>query len=515
MVNTNKRVIAQGPDALTKLTKGMDTVANMVATTAGPFGRNILVGIRGGSPKPTNDGFNVAKEIFCKDEVEDLGARYIKEVASSIAEESGDGTTTATILAQKMVHSAFEQMGDRNAIGVKNTANPMSLRRSILKEMNVVIDELKKMAKQVETKEQLYNIALTASEDPEIAKIVSDTIWEVGLDGFVSHQQGSNGVITSEVVRGLRIESGFAERFMVNTRNFECILDKPYVLVTDHIIGDVSPDPEHWFMRLCRELISMGEDKIVVIGETFKDDMIGLAANSLKGGFRILCIRAPYMYQKYVLEDLATYTGAHFIEKGKMPLQQVTVRHLGKAGKVVAKKDETAFIDGAGDKDAIQKAIERLKAEKEKEPLPNFKKKIDERIARLGGAIAVINVDAPTGGDRNYKIDKVEDTIAAVRNAWAEGYVEGGGLALKKIADSGVCPTIADALRAPYNKIQSNAPEKFDIDPNTIDPVKVTRLAVEKACSFAATFITLDGGINNEFDKDLDVLLKKNAPVQE
>lgn len=503
---TNKRVIFTEHEARNALKRGVDYAANIVKKTLGPGGRNVIMGVKGGTPVITNDGVSILKEIFLPDEIQDLGVRTLREAALRTVDEAGDGTTTVTLLTQKIIEVGFAlntstgvELGKKSA----DSVNAVVIKNEILEASKVVIDELKKMAKEVKTQEDLHKVALVSSENQTIAQYVSEGLFEVGKSGFLAFQEGFNGVIEKEIFNGCIVDSGVAERFMINTEHFECVLEDVHVLVTDHVATDVKQDPTNWLVALCNAVASQGKKELVIFARTFGDDLLASAYhNIMKGGFRLLCIRSPYMYEKYVMQDIAMYTGATFVDQTMMKLADIRFEHLGKAKRVVSRKDETAFIGGNGDSKAIEAAIKKFQAEHKKEHMPVFKRELEKRIARLNGKIGMIRVGAPTETERKYLLDKVEDTIAATKAAWAEGVVPGGGLALKKIAEKlpkdNILKTV---LTAPYEQIQENAGGKLSIDKDIVDPVKVTRICIEKACSVASTLITTDAAINHEFDR--------------
>jgi chaperonin GroEL len=504
---TNKRVIETGQEARDSLKRGIDFAANIVKKTLGPGGQNVIMGIKGGTPTITNDGISILKEIFLPNEIEDLGVRTLREAALRTVDAAGDGTTTVTVLTQAIIDVALPQtksagidLGDTQP---DEKVNAVAIKNQIITGGNEVIEALKAMAKPVKSQEELYKVALVSSESTEIAKAVSEGLWEVGKTGFLGFQEGYTGSIEKEVVSGLTIDSGMAERWMVNNEYFECVLEDAYVLVTDHVARDISHEPSNWLQVVCNSLASQGKKELVILARTFGDDLVAAAFHNIaKKGFRLLLIRSPYMYEKYVMQDLAMYTGGTFIDQTMMKLSDVRFEHLGRVKKVVARKDETAFIGGFGKTEVIKDAIGRFEAELKKEHMPTFKRELEKRMARLSGSIGMIRVGAPSETERKYLMDKVEDTISATKAAWAEGVIPGGGLALKKISEK--LPEghiLKKVLLAPYKQIQENAGGKLEIGKDVIDPVKVTRICIEKACSVAGLIITTDAAINHEFDK--------------
>lgn len=499
----NERIILTGQEARTELKKGIDALANLVGATLGPKGRPVVMGIRGGAPVVSDDGVSIAEQIFFDEEIKDLGVRILREASKKTDEIAGDGTTTSIVLGQALVDVGMPK--GQGVIGQSN--NSVLMRDTIREEVKEVVSLLKDKAVPVETFEEMKDVAFTASKDEKIADTVAKAYEVVGKNGFVDFKDGYNEIVL-DVTDGFKLESGFAERFMVNTPQFECVLEgKVPVLVTNFHITDVLNNPNNWLAGLCKNIIEkLGKKSLVIIAEAFSDDartmflmnrfvrdQVGKVINSNESNFHILAIPAPYMYQDFSLEDLATYCGGTYIKKDIVP-ESITTDSLGWVEKVVARKEDSAFFGGSGD---VAHAVKKLVSERDEfEKSEHFRGKIQERIGRLQGKIATIKIGAPTETEKNSWKEKVQDAVRAVKGAIQEGVVKGGGLALKEIAETKDWK-IKSALLAPYRKIQENAGGELVITDNIKDPLIVVRTALENASSVASLVITAEGAINH------------------
>jgi chaperonin GroEL len=503
-MNTNKRVVASGKDAHEKLIAGANKLADIVTSTLGPGGRNVIIGVKGGVPVITNDGVSIAKEIFFEDEIEDLGARTIREVAQQTNGEVGDGTTTSITLAQAIIKTGYDLIypKGKGLLGQSNNVNVINIKRQIDKECEFLCKKLEESATPINTKEELYNVARVSSEHDKIAEAVSETLWSVGKDGFVTFEEGYDSLISFETINGMRLPAGYAAEFMAGPHN-TTIIPGAHIVITNHVIQSIGADQDNWLVKLSMELNKRGSKQLVIVAQTFSDEVMGLFyANT---AFQVVGIRAPWAYQNEILQDLAAYTGARFIDQELQELESITINDVGLAECVTVRKNETAFIGGQGmSEEYVDKLVEKMNSEED----TNTKKRYKDRIARLAGKIGIIKVGAPSLTERKYLIDKIEDTIHATRAAWQDGVVRGGGLALDDLARDLQAEfpnaTLLEAIQAPYKKIQENAGGTILIGEEIVDPVRVTRTALQKACSVAGIFITASAAINTKNKKEED-----------
>jgi chaperonin GroEL len=498
-MNTNKRIVVSGKEAHDKLKAGADKLADIVTSTLGPGGRNVIIGVKGGVPVITNDGVSIAKEIFFEDEIEDLGARTIREVAQQTNAEVGDGTTTSITIAQAIIKTGYDRVypSGKGILGQSGKVNVINLKKQIDTECEFLCKKLEESAVPINTKEELYNVALVSSEHDKIAEAVSETLWDVGKDGFVTFEEGYDSLISFETINGMRLPAGYAAEFMAGPHN-TTIVPGAHVIITNHVIQSIGSDPNNWLVKLSMELNQRGSKQLVIVAQTFSDEVMGLFyANQ---GFQVIGIRAPWAYQNEILQDLASYTGARFIDKDIQQLEDITINDVGLVDCVTVRKNETAFIGGQGmSEEHVDKLVEKMNSEDD----TNTKKRYKDRIARLAGKIGIIKVGAPSLTERKYLIDKIEDTIHATRAAWQDGVVRGGGLALFEL--SGGLPKdaiLSEAIQAPFRKIEENAGGTIVIGEEIVDPVRVTRTALQKACSVAGTFITACAAINIKSKKE-------------
>lgn len=501
-MNTNKRVVVSGREAHDKLKSGAGKLADIVTSTLGPGGRNVIIGVKGGVPVITNDGVSIAKEIFFEDEIEDLGARTIREVALQTNAEVGDGTTTSITLAQAIIGSVYDMLyPGKGVLGKSAHVNVIGIKKQIESECELLCKKLEESAVSIETKEELYNVARVSSEHDKIAEAVSETLWDVGKDGFVTFEEGYDSLISYETINGMRLPAGYAAEFMAGPHN-TTIVPNAHVIITNHVIQSIGDDPNNWLVKLSIELNKRGAKQLVIVAQTFSDEVMGLFYANMQGenAFQVLGIRAPWAYQNETLQDLCAYTGARFIDQELQDLESITINDVGVAECVTSRKNETAFIGGQG---MVQEYVENLVGKVESEDNTDTKKRYKDRIARLAGKIGIIKLGAASLTERKYLADKIEDTIHATRAAWQDGVVRGGGLALFEL--SGALPKdsiLSEAIMAPFRKIEENAGGTILIGKDIVDPVRVTKTALKKACSVAGTFITASAAINTKNKKD-------------
>ena len=526
-------------DAREKLKRGIDAVANAVRITIGPRGRNVVIDKGWGAPTITNDGVSIAKEITLSDKVENMGAEMVKEVANKTNELAGDGTTTATILTQALVAEGFR----RTAMGV----NAMGVKAGIESATLAVVEALKAMAKPVKNKSETVQVATISAESAEFGKIIADAIEKVGKDGVVTVEESQGFGVESEVVEGMQFDKGFVSAyFITNPERMEAVYNDPYILITDKKISSVKE-----ILPLLESLAQMGKKELVIIAEDIDGEALStLVVNKLRGTFNTLAIKAPGFgdKRKEILEDIAILTGGKVIsEEVGIKLESATVEMLGRARRVVATKDNTTVVEGKGKQSDINARIALIKKTLTDSDSKYDKEKLQERLGKLSGGVAVIRVGAATETEMKYKKLKIEDAVQATKAAMEEGIVPGGGAALihagMTVAKKALKPTAKDidkefqvgveivlfALSAPLKQIVINAGKddgavvvdqvkkagasggydagadevvKDMYERGIIDPVKVTRAGLQHAASAAAVLLTTEVAIADEPKKD-------------
>ncbi len=528
--------ISFAEDARRHLKAGVDVMANAVKTTLGPKGRNVALDKKFGAPTVTHDGVTVAKEIELENPYENMGAQLLKEAATKTNDVAGDGTTTATVLAQMIVHE-----------GMKNVAagaNPMLLKRGIEKGTAALVEEIKKMAKPVKGKEEIANVAAISAADPDIGKLLADVMDKVGKDGVITVEESKTGLaFETEFVDGMQIDRGYiSPYFVTNPERMEAVYENPYLLITDKKISthtDIVP--------LLERLVQMGRRELIIIAEDVEGEALAtLVLNKLRGLLNVLAIKAPGFgdRRKDMLRDIALLTGGNVItEELGRKLETTQISDLGQCNKVISTKDDTTFVGGKGAEKDIKGRINEIKAQIEKTTSDYDKEKLQERLAKLAGGVAVIRVGAATEVELKEKKHRVEDALSATRAAVEEGIVPGGGVALinalsalDAIKAEGDIATgvqiLKRALEEPLRQLAENAGEDgavvvqevrrqqrekkntnigFDVlaeeytdlvAKGIIDPAKVTRSALENAASIAAMILTTEALITDMPEKD-------------
>jgi chaperonin GroEL len=524
------KTILFNEDARKALKRGVDTVANVVKVTIGPRGRNVVLDKSYGAPTITNDGVSIAKEITLADKFENMGAEIIKEVANKTNDVAGDGTTTSVVLTQAIIGEGIKH----STMGV----NAMSLRAGIEEAAAKAVAVLGSIAKPIKNKDEIRQVATISAESEEIGAIIADTIEKVGKDGVVTVEESQTFGVDSEVVEGLEFDKGYVSPYLVtNAERMEAEYKDVPILLTDKKISTIKE-----ILPLLEALAQSGKKELVIIADDVDGEALStFIVNKLRGGFSVLAVKAPGYgdRKKEMLEDIAVTVGGKVVsEELGVKLENATLEMLGKATKVVSKKDNTVIVGGKGGKTAVENRIKALKKQKEGIESKYDKEKIDERIAKLSGGVAVIKVGAATETEMKYLKLKIEDAVAATKAAIAEGIVAGGGSALilvaKKMrgmkATDFATPEIAlgyeiilRALEAPLRQIVLNTGnadgsvavekimssekenagfnaviEKFSDDlikDGIIDPVKVTRTALQNAASAAAILLTTEAAI--------------------
>jgi len=506
-------------EARRALGKGVDALANAVKVTLGPKGRNVVLDKKFGAPTITNDGVTIARDIELEDPFENMGAPLVKEVATKTNDIAGDGTTTATLLAQAMIHE-----GMRN---VAAGANPMILKKGIETAVKKLVEEIKSTAKPIESKGAIAQVATISSADEEIGNYIADAMEKVGKDGVITVEESKGMDTNLSVVEGMQFDRGYISPYMVtDTDKMEAVLNDPYILITDRKISAIAD-----ILPVLEKVVKQGKE-LMIIGEDLDGEALAtIVVNKLRGTFKALAVKAPGFgdRRKAMLEDIAILTGGQLItEELGRKLDSVELEDLGRARQVRASKEETTIVDGYGDKDAIAARVEQIKKQI-KETTSDFdKEKLQERLAKLSGGVAVIEIGAATEVEMKDKKLRVEDALNATRAAVEEGIVAGGGTtfidilpALDELKAEGDVKTGIDivrrAIEEPVRQIANNAGlegsvvvenvkksgkgigfnaldgEYIDmIQAGIVDPAKVTRSALQNAASIAAMVLTTE-----------------------
>ena len=512
--------IVYNEEARRKILSGVEQLAKAVKVTLGPKGRNVVLEKKFGAPTITKDGVTVAKEIELKDPYENMGAEMVKEVASKTSETAGDGTTTATILAEAIFRE-----------GLKNVtagANPMSLKRGIEKAVEIVIEELKKISRPKTEKKEISQVAsIAANNDHEIGNLIADAMEKVGKDGVITVEEAKSMATTLEVVEGMQFDQGYiSPYFVTDTDRMEAILEEPYILIYEKKISSMKD-----LLPLLEQVAKSGKPILIISEETDGEALATLVVNKLRGTLACCTVKAPGYgdRRKAMMEDIAILTGGEFISEDiGLKLEKVVLSQLGRAKRITVDKENTTIVEGAGTRQAITGRINQIKKQIEESDSDYDKEKLQERLAKLSGGVAVINVGAATETEMKEKKARVEDALHATRAAVEEGIVPGGGVALLRCVDAlsktklegdegtGIA-IVRRALEEPLRQIAENAGqdgavvlhkvrelkpnEGYDaekdrfidmIQAGIIDPTKVTRTALQNAASIAALLITTE-----------------------
>jgi chaperonin GroEL len=414
-------------DARRSLERGVNILADAVKVTLGPKGRYVVLDKKFGAPTITNDGVTIAREIEVEDVFENQGAQLVREVATSTNDVAGDGTTTATVLAQAIVRD-----------GLKNVAagaNPMAIKRGIEKAVEAVVENLKSQSKEISGKEDIARVATVSSRDREIGDVLSDAIEKVGKDGVVNVEEGQTFGLELEFTEGMQFDKGYLSPYMItDAERMEAVLEDPYILVANQKIGAVKD-----LLPVLEQVIQAGKPLVIVAEDVEGESLATIVVNKLRGTFTAVSVKAPGFgdRRKRMLEDIAILTGAEVItEEMGLKLENTKLSQLGKARRVVVDKDTTTIIDGAGDSEAIKSRIKQLKSEIENTDSDFDREKLQERLAKLAGGVAVVKVGAATETEMKEKKHRVEDALQAARAALEEGVVPGGGVALLNAAEA-------------------------------------------------------------------------------
>lgn len=516
-------------EARHKLRDGVNKLANAVRVTLGPKGRNVVLDKGFGAPTITKDGVTVAKEVELEDKFENIGAEIIKEVATKTNDVAGDGTTTATVLAQAIINE-----------GLKNVAagaNPLAIKRGIDKAVTMITDELKKLSKEVKTSEEIAQVASISANDKDIGKKVAEAFDKVGRDGVITVEESQGFGIDIEFVEGMQFDKGFVSAYMItNADRMEAVYEDPYILITEQKISSVND-----ILPVLEKVAQGGRKELVIIAEDVDGEALAtLVVNKIRGTFNTLAIKAPGFgdRRKEMLRDIAILTGGKVIaEEVGLKLENATLDMLGRARKVIATKENTTVVEGKGDASAVKERISQIKKELEEATSDFDTEKLEERLAKLSGGVSVIKVGAATETEQKEKQHRVEDAREATRAAIEEGIVVGGGVALIRTLPSldnlkvepeeavGV-EILKRALEAPLRQISVNAGKEGSVvieaikrekgnmgynaatdafedlvQAGVVDPTKVVRSALQNAASAASLFLTTEAAITDLPDK--------------
>ena len=505
-----------------ELKNGVDALADAVQVTLGPKGRNVIIEKKFGAPHITKDGVSVAREIELEDSFQNMGAQLVKEVASKTGDQAGDGTTTATVLAQAIIN-----------VGLKNVtagANPMDLKRGIDKAVSCVVEGIKAQSQEVDDDiEKIENVArVSANNDEEIGRLIAEAMKKVKKEGVITVEEAKGTETSVDVVEGMQFDRGYiSPYFVTNGEKMECEMDSPYILLYDKKISNLKD-----MLPILEAVAQSGRPLLIIAEDVDNEALATLVVNRIRGSLKICAVKAPGFgdRRKEMLEDIAVLTGGNVISELKgMQLAQATIADLGTAEKVTVNKDNTTIVNGAGQKDAIAARVAQIKAQIETTTSNYDKEKLHERLAKLAGGVAVLYIGAPSEVEMKEKKDRVDDALSATRAAIAEGIVPGGGVAYIRCLDkldelkgenddenTGIA-IIRRAIEEPMRQIMENAgvegavilqkvkdgkgdfgfnarTDKFEnfFESGVIDPAKVTRVALENAASIAGMFLTTE-----------------------
>ena len=514
------KVIAYGEEARKSLQAGIDKLADTVKITLGPKGRNVVLDKKFGAPLITNDGVTIAKEIELGDAFENMGAQLVKEVATKTNDAAGDGTTTATLLAQALVREGMKN--------VASGANPMIVKKGMAKAVDAAVEAIKENSKKVKGSEDIARVGSVSSGDEFIGKLIAEAMEKVSADGVITIEESKTAETYTEVVEGMQFDRGYITPYMVtDTEKMECVMESPYVLIYDRKISNLKD-----LLPILEQIAQSGRPLLIVADDVDQEALATLVVNRLRGSLKICAVKAPGFgdRRKAMLEDIAVLTGGTVVSEEKgMSLETSGIDVLGRAEKITVNKDNTTIVNGAGDKDAIAARIGQLKIQMENTVSDYEKEKYQERLAKLAGGVAVLHIGAPSEVEMKEKKDRVDDALSATRAAIAEGIVPGGGVAyIRCVADledlkgetedetTGI-HIVKRAIEEPLRQIVANAGlegaviiQKIKegngdygynartgnyenlLAAGVIDPAKVTRVALENAASIAGMFLTTE-----------------------
>jgi chaperonin GroEL len=513
------KILAYEEDARRAMERGVNKLAEAVKITLGPKGRNVVLEKKFGSPTITHDGVTVAKEVELEDPFENAGAQLVREVATKTEDVAGDGTTTATILAQAIAREGMKMV----AAG----ANPMALKRGIDKAVAAVVDEIRKVAKPVETKEAIEQVASIAANDPAIGKIIADAMDKVGKDGVITVEESKGIETTVEVVEGMMFDKGYiSPYFVTDPEKMEAVFDDCLILLTDKKVSAVKD-----LLPVLERVVQVGRPLLLVAEDVEGEALATLVVNKLRGTLQVAAVKAPAFGErrKAILEDIAILTGGQVIsEEVGLKLENTEMHHLGRAGQVRVRKEETIIVKGGGKRADIEKRIQQLRKQIDETESDYDREKLQERLGKLSGGVAVIKVGAPSEAELKYRKTRTEDALRATRSAVEEGIVAGGGSALVQAAravealalegdEKTGASIVARALAEPAKQLAVNAGQEgsiivehlkdqkpgwgYDVmsgefvdmfKAGIVDPAKVVRSALQNAASVASLLVTTE-----------------------
>ena len=506
-------------EARRSMLRGVDTLANAVKVTLGPKGRNVVLEKKFGSPLITNDGVTIAKEIELEDAFENMGAQLVKEVATKTNDVAGDGTTTATVLAQAMIREGLKN--------VTSGANPMVIRKGIEKAVRAAVEEIKSISKTIETKESIAQVAAISAADEEIGQLIAEAMEKVGKEGVITVEESKGFNTELDVVEGMQFDRGYISPYMVtDTEKMQAVLENPYILITDKKITNIQD-----ILPVLEKVVQQGKSLLIIAEDLEGEALATLVVNKLRGTFTAVAVKAPGFgdRRKAMLDDIAVLTGGSVItEDLGLDLKAATLQHLGTAGRVVVSKEETTIVEGAGEKANIEARVKQIRSQIETTTSDFDKEKLQERLAKLAGGVAVVKVGAATETELKEKKLRIEDALNATRAAVEEGIVSGGGTALINVIKAVEAVSAAGdeatgvkivlrALEEPVRIIATNAGLEGSViverlkkeaagmgfnaatgewvnmvEAGIVDPAKVTRSALQNAASVAAMFLTTE-----------------------
>ena len=531
-----------GDDAREDLLNGVEHLANAVSATLGPKGRTVVIENSYGAPTITKDGVSVAKQIELEDPVMNAGAQMVKEAASKTNDQAGDGTTTATVLAHTILHEGFKK--------IANGANPIELKRGIDKAVEQVVHYLKENARPVNGTEEIAQVGtISANNDPSIGSMIAEAMDKVGRDGVITVEEGKTAETILDVVEGMQFDRGYLSPYMVTDSNkMEAVLEDAYVLIVDKRISHMKD-----LLPILEQVMQTGKEVLIIAEDVDGEALSTLVVNKIRGSLKVAAVKAPGFgdRRKSILEDIATLTGGTVIsEDHGYELEEATLELLGTADKLVISKDNTTIVNGGGNTEAIKERIESIKVQIKNTASDYEVEKLQERLAKLAGGVAVIKIGAESEIEMKEKKDRIDDALNATKAAIFEGIIPGGGVILRRWVNDDAeiyanedqelgGDIVEKACHAPFNTIMENAglnsevifnklgPEKYTkdstptnqtegydarnekvvdmIESGIIDPVKVTRIALEKAASVAGTMLTTECVVTN---------IPKDEPVQ-
>ena len=524
--------ITYSEDARKKLKKGVDKLADTIKITIGPKGRNVVLDKGLGTPIITNDGVIIAKDIELEDKVENLGAEIIKEIASKANEAAGDGTTTAVVLAQALIKEGFKNV----AAG----SNPLAIKRGIEKGCQAVVEKLKSFSKQISSKDEKAQVATISAENTELGNLIAEAMEEAGKDGVVTIEESKTFGLSKEIVKGLQFDKGYISPYMItNPEKMEAVLENPYILITDKKISSIQD-----ILPILEKIAKTGKKEFLIISEEVEGEALAtLVVNKLRGILNVLAIKTPGFgdRKKEILEDIASVTGGQVISEEKgIKLESIEIDMLGTARKVISTKEDTTIVDGQGEKKDIEARVNQIKNEIKSTDSDFDKEKLQERLGKLSGGVAVIKVGAPTEVEQKALQHKAEDALSATKAAVEEGIVPGGGIALIRASkaldelklgkDEEIgLDILKKALKEPLRMIAQNAglegsvvveevrknkdgygfnaqKLKYEdlLENGIVDPTKVVRSALENAVSGASMLLTTESVVSELPKKESD-----------